>query len=385
MIKATSGNPQMSADIANAWAQAYVGQINSIYGSQSDIEGFEAIQEQMERTAGEYQEVQQALENYYATRGVIQIERQVDETLNILDSLYGSREGLIDELIQAKKSELVTLSAARRKIVSNLNAAEDLRRNIEEGGDGAAQSGYLALNLLKANLFSEDVNVIAGRVVAEKELVGIELDSIIQPQYIQPQIIQGSAANLFYQTDSMTVTSEVMLDDLDSLISALESRKERLDENLANISTELLAFSNTSDANSDVVSSLLTETGERDNIEAFETKLQRLKADLETEQSLERELIQQRDLAWESYKNLQIKAAELSVSLGIKKAALVFAAPAVAPRGDTSSTAKNVLIAAVVGFMFGVSAAFATEFWWRYKDIEPYPLLTRRKRTQASQ
>jgi len=266
-----------------------------------------------------------------------------------------------------------------------LNAAEDLRRNIEEGGDGAAQSGYLALNLLKSNLFSEDITFIAGRTIAGRELERNDETQFIPPQYIQPQILQGSAANLFFQTDYLTVTSEVMLDDLDSLISVLENRKERLDENIANISTELLAFSNTSDANSDVISTLLSETGERDNIEAFETKLRNLKSDLVKEEALEQELTQKRDLAWQSYKNLQMKAAELDVSLGIKKAALVFAAPAVASREDTSSTAKNVLIATVVGFIFGVSAAFATEFWWRYKDIEPYPLLTRKKTTQAAQ
>ena len=70
--------------------------------------------------------------------------------------------------------------------------------------------------------------------------------------------------------------------------------------------------------------------------------------------------------------------------MGIKKAALVFAAPAIPPMSDTSSTAKNTLIAAVVGFMFGVSAAFAVEFWWRYKDIQPYALLTWNRKQQAA-
>jgi uncharacterized protein involved in exopolysaccharide biosynthesis len=360
LIKAISGDAQMSADIANAWAQAYVEQVNSIYGTQSDIEGYEAILEQLERTLREYLASQDELESHISTRETKEISRQIAEITLMIDSLTGARNSVLNERVSSMKFSLAELYDTRRRVENYLENAEDMRSQVEAGGDGAAISNVIALNLLKTEAFGKGYQV-----------VGAE------------EMFLESGSDLVIQTDLITTTADAMNKDLDGLIFVLENRIQSIDSSIEELSIEMLEISNDLSTTLDIGSSSLNDYDSNKLVD-LEKKLSKLEANLEKEQAIGRELTQKRDLAWESYKNLQIKAAELGVSLGIKTATLVFAAPAIAPRGDISSTAKNVLIAAVVGFMFGVSAAFATEFWWRYKDIEPYPLLTRRRKEQAA-
>jgi len=360
MIKASSGNPQMSADIANAWAQAYVGQVNSIYGTQSDIDGYNAIQEQLEKTNAEYQNAQSELENFIAENNILALTREIETTNKAIGSLSNSRDSVLSEHVKSMQESLIELYDEKSRIETYLQNAETMRSQVVTGGDGAAMSSNLALNLLKSEIF-----------VKKYEIVGAE------------DRISTFGSDIVVQTDFMTTTAESMLKDLDGLIIALEKHNEILNISIEELSEELIEISNQPNIDS-IYGKLLNFDYESKVLDELEKKSNTLQADLVKTNAFKQELTRKRDLAWESYKNLQIKAAELGVSLGIKKAALVFAAPAVAPRGDTSSTAKNVLIAAVVGFMFGVSAAFATEFWWRYKTIEPYPLLTRKRTEQAA-
>ncbi len=65
------------------------------------------------------------------------------------------------------------------------------------------------------------------------------------------------------------------------------------------------------------------------------------------------------------------------MALQTKGTDVALASPAMIPTQDTVSVARNVLMAALVGFFLGIFAAYAIEFWWAYKGVEPRPVTIR--------
>jgi hypothetical protein len=44
------------------------------------------------------------------------------------------------------------------------------------------------------------------------------------------------------------------------------------------------------------------------------------------------------------------------------------------PENDVVSVTKNAALAAVVGLLLGIGAAYFIEFWWSYKGLQPQPI-----------
>lgn len=99
-------------------------------------------------------------------------------------------------------------------------------------------------------------------------------------------------------------------------------------------------------------------------INKLDAEIQGLEAELESESARQRQLTQLRDLAWETFKTLSTKQAELDLAQSATNSEVRMAAPAVPPLEpiEGPSLLMSVLIAAIVGLMLGIFVAFIASF-----------------------
>jgi hypothetical protein len=86
-----------------------------------------------------------------------------------------------------------------------------------------------------------------------------------------------------------------------------------------------------------------------------------LKAQVETEDARDKQLVQERDLAWDTLNTVSSKVAELAVSRAAADSQVRFAAAAV-PSAQPESrfgTAKAILLGGMLGLLVGVCIALA--------------------------
>jgi len=350
-ITFTSDEPQFSADAANSWGEKYVEQVNMIYSSQNDIEDYESIKSQLKITSEKYQTAQDTFENYILNSNQIKLKRNINEIAFAVGQLKEASEVVLNQQMYDIRTSLSEFYDNRQKINSYVEKVEDLKSQIRKGGEASASSNLLALNLMKIELFAKDGG-----------------DSYLGEN------------GLVVQTELLTTTSNSMLQDLEGMQFALERRSDEIDEEIQLLSIELLDMSNDTKISDSYIADLYTLDYGKFKLQEFEENLGKMRAELQVEESIERELRQDRDLAWQSYENLKRKAAELEVSLGIKKAAVVFAAPAMVPENDNFSGIKVICTAIAMGIFVGVVVAFVLEFWWKYKGITPHSILIRKRR-----
>jgi uncharacterized protein involved in exopolysaccharide biosynthesis len=118
----------------------------------------------------------------------------------------------------------------------------------------------------------------------------------------------------------------------------------------------------------------LADTLMEQKIQELEENVSRFEASLSHELDREQELTRARDRAWDTYDTLATKEAELRVAAQTRSTEVALAAPAAVPQSDTSSGMRNIALAAAVGLLLGVGAAYFIEFWWSYRGIEPEPI-----------
>jgi capsular polysaccharide biosynthesis protein len=370
-ISATTRDPKLSADIANAWGEAFVSQVNQIYSDSGTSDVFQSIQGQTVAAKKVYDDAQASVEAFYAQNQEANLQRLINEgqsEVNYLSLGYtrviSSVVGLqaqtsiasFNQKVQDLQNELQQKYADRRLADQYLTSAQDMYDQVKNGGDGAAASNTIALNLLKAQVFATGANL----------------------------------GNIFIQSNPVPVSAEAMLTDLNGLIGVLKDREQALDGQIQTLSASLTApqggtldtslgqqaqnaiqnfsdFSTSGEINSN-------DSTRQQRILALEDNINQLQSQLENVQSQKQGLVNARDLAWNTYKNLVTKEAELTVATQTKGAEVSFAVPAAVPTKHLASGSKNVAIAAAAGLLLGLFAAYGIEFWWRYKGIAPHPI-----------
>jgi uncharacterized protein involved in exopolysaccharide biosynthesis len=380
-ILVTYKDPVLAADLANTWAGAYVDHVNAIYSGEGTDEVYQSVQRQTAEAKSEYDQAQSALESFLAANQANEYQRQIDEQQTMIDSFSMARTLSASTIIS---NTMVSQLAAFNEQVGNLSTqlaeayiesrqadqmlldARNMRDQVQSGGSGAANSNTLALTLLKSQVF------------ATNEV----------------------APNLIVQTTPATMTPEEMTADLDSLIVTLENRGSELTDQIQTLSGQLLNLGgSTSDLNTTSSNPITTDQAQatlqslsqlkgmesvanldaagtpmEQKIQQLEDQVSQLQAHLAQEQAREQELTRARDLAWDTYKTLATKQAELKVSSQTQGTEVALAAAAAAPQADAVSGTKNVALAALVGLMLGIGAAYFIEFWWSYKGLQPQPI-----------
>lgn len=105
-------------------------------------------------------------------------------------------------------------------------------------------------------------------------------------------------------------------------------------------------------------------------IDKLDSEIQLLQAQLEAERSREQQLIQQRDLAWETYITLSNKSAELNLAQSATNSEVRLAAPAVPPVEPEPgiSLALSLIAATLIGLFLGILVAILGHFL-NYKPL----------------
>ena len=298
-ITARSDTPEKAAAIANAWARAYVRQVNTVYGQVPD-EVLASIQTELAKAAATYQKSQANLEANIARNRAEELTRQVTVMKQRLDQEA--------TLVQA---ELPNWQQANEA----LNAARALRTQVEKGGEAAARSNMVALQTMKLMVYGNP------------------------PATLQLEL-----------RDIPEVDQQAMLADIDGLILSLEERLKDLESEVAERTDNLQASA--TPGQSAATSSTFATLYEQ---------IRQLNAQVEAENAKQMQLAQQRDLDWESYKALSSKVAELNLTRAAASSEVRFAATAVPPREpvDQISLVLGIGIAGLVGLVAAFVFAFA--------------------------
>jgi uncharacterized protein involved in exopolysaccharide biosynthesis len=331
LIRVRDARPAKAAAIANAWAQEYERSINSIFGS-SPSDYSLSVQTELTRTRQSYDQAQAALEKFLATNRVEALTRQISDTQGIANSLADARinsqlEAISQESL-ARTRTLTETYAAQLRVRLLLEDARSMRDQVRAGGEAAATSNGLALQLLKTQAFA----LSAG-------LPG------------QLQIQSGAAA--------LPSGAAAQITDLEGLIGALEKRYAAVTASIAEQSQALLSAQGGS---SITVTTTLITPALNQTVAALQVQARSLQSDLEREKATWLALTQARDLAWSTYSTLATKQTEVTVAAAISGSEVRFALPAVPPMGAASSRITPVLVAALVGLLLGVMAAYLVEF-----------------------
>jgi uncharacterized protein involved in exopolysaccharide biosynthesis len=374
-IEVTLSDPEMAATVANLWAAAYVNYVNDIYAGAGDTNTFNVIKLQTAEAKQAYETAQSALEAYIQGNQVAALTRQIDETEQMIANLVTVREQVLTSALENQsgaplfvfeqefedlKTQLNQAYVDKRLADRLLGDAVNMRSQLASGGEGAASSNTLALEMLKVQVFTAS------------EALG----------------------NLIIQTEPVTLTLDAMLQDLDGLVLALESQYATLDEKITALETQLESIQAETEGESamdtqaaasvqsvleleglEEVFALNIENSPHENkIQEYEQAVRDLEAARESEQSTYDQLVHDRDIARSSYNTLAVKEAELAIAAQTKGAQVAFGTPASIPLQDDVSGVMNALLGGIAGVLVGTLLAIVLEVWWYYKGIEPRPL-----------
>jgi uncharacterized protein involved in exopolysaccharide biosynthesis len=338
-ISFTYGDPVIAAEIANAWAQAYVQRINDLYGGSSSGTSYLATVSQTTQAKTDYDKAEAALDDFLVHNKIDENKRQIDEVTITITSLREAQSKVDDQQVQDRLARLDRAYSDSRQIGLFLDNAVSMRAAVNTGGEAAAISNALALTMLKTQIYA-----------------AFQGTNTLQVQNL-PETLGSNIS---------TVNAAGMVADLDALISTLNTRQTELNTLIGTLSSEI--------QNGDYLMNFsIANTLIEKKIEENEQKIRDLNSLISTETSTLNELTRARDLAWQSYSALATKVTEMSVAAQTTSIEVVFASPATPPTPDNKVIhgRNNAALATGVGLLFGVIVAYAYEFWQNYKGRQP--------------
>jgi capsular polysaccharide biosynthesis protein len=365
---------QMALQIASAWSEEYVRQVNSIYGG-AETETLGRIQQEARLASGAYEREQAAYTQLLSESRGAELQRRVDEAearLQALSSVKNTATSmwLSQARAQIGDTRIVRLSerdsvmdwilADLRRVDGWLASAEALRAQVELGGASAAQSALPALTWLKVQAFAGDTQA------------------------------KGATLQLDLATPDRPISSTEMIADVKGLVDALQARRQALVQELAAVSE---ALSNPESWDLGSLQALAAEShgisadAELEQaIDATEKEIRALSVQLEAEQNRLIRVRGARDLAWETHSTLARKEKELAIAAETIGVHVRLAVPPVILTAQRSSLVKSASVAGAGGLVLGVILLYALKFWQDYQlRTEPAPTMAGPVDTEAEQ
>ena len=342
-ITVTYGDPVLAAEIANAWGQAYVQQINELYGESSVGTSSLALQTQIAQNKTAYEKAQAALTSFIAQDKTNEYGRQIGEIQIVVASLRESLSTVANQEVQDRIVRLKQAYSDSRQVGLLLDNAVSMRDAVKTGGDAAAISNALALTMLKTQIYAAFPGTNTLQVQNLPEALGSTIS---------------------------TVNAASMVADLNALISTLRERQTELNNQIDTLSSEIQKGDNLKYLDNVMTFSTIDAPIEK-RIEENEQKIRDLNSLISIQSSTLTELTRARDLAWESYKALATKGMEASVSAQTTGGQVIFASPATPPDKKVVRSTINAAASTGVGLLIGVIVAYAYEFWQNYKGRQP--------------
>jgi uncharacterized protein involved in exopolysaccharide biosynthesis len=309
---------ELTAAVANAWGKAYEEHINRLYGGGSSQDQ-ERARSQTEQAYSEYQAAQETLEAFIAENPIPDLEREVAVRRAQIEALqqevWSSRAQVPSRELSARRSLLDGYYSDWVMIQQLLEDAESLQRKFEAGA--VSPSGAFADAFALISLQSRIYGPAAGT---------IELQ---MPFSIEPENVNAN--------------------DVDVLVDVLQEECDLLESRIDEITEDLLAAPS---------NQIPDKAGDdlRVHLERLSEEMQEFEADLEAERAHQQNLLQQRDLAWETYSTLSKKEVEVRVAAATGGTEVKLASPAAVPAKPTSP--KPLLNSALAGTIGGILAMF---------------------------
>lgn len=225
-----------------------------------------------------------------------------------LTSLVTVLQQRIDQEVSLQKAYLQQWEDTQEQLAT----VRALRIQVEQGGEGAARSNMAALQILKMRVYG------------------------MTPEGLQVEV-----------RDLPDVNQQAMLTDLDGLLQSLEQR-------LIDLEAEVIAGGTQLGSMQTVTSTLASAL----------TNLRTSKAQLESETSKQLQLTQQRDLAWDAYKTLSSKVAELNLTRAAASSEVRFGAPAVPAVDSVQRIGLSLTVGAsgLIGLILAVFYVFLANY-----------------------
>jgi hypothetical protein len=362
-IEVTYQDADVAANIAHAWAQESIGQINGVYEQFLD-DSLGRVHDQTAAALSHYEERQLALESSLGTDKGPELRRSIDELSAIVGSFGATRlaesSSIIDRL---------------RQTDDVLRSALELAAQLGSGGEGAAQSNSVALQALKLRAFglagatdvqqfSEPLQPGTGGATVTEETGYSITQAVTLVQQQEPVLVQLQAAPL-------SMSRSEMITDINSLVSVLTERHQSLADELQKrlaAAREGKPWFVVQDPNrdSDSAQASLADSDVRLTEESLEQRLRDLTSQSEQQRERVLEATVRRDIARDAYTSLLREEARLQLIKDTGGSNLDLAtAGSVAP--GRSEVIQPAVLAGTSGLVLGLLAAFGLEYWQQYK------------------
>ncbi len=338
-IKVSDTDPTLTANLADAWVEAYVTYVNQLYSDRTAPLQVD-VQSQAGETETAYRAAQSALESFLKNNRIDALQREISVKQAQIKKLREQGSRVEQTPVDLFAFQLTTWHTRLQNkydqlalIETWLDDAASIRTHVTSAETTAAGAGdALALLMLQRKALAHSADV----------------DSQLQLQ-VSPADFSG-------------VT--VSIADVDSLIATLQQRQNEIKQDVQSLSTQFLATS-------DAVTLSPTPATLESYLQTLDAGVSELQSALEAQSAKKRELQQTRDLAWNNYTTIRRKLAELQLSSQITDSQVRLAAKALTPDKPVSSKRlMNTAVAGALGLMLAVFAVFAWEYWRNNGDDE---------------
>ncbi|MFN2203867.1 MAG: hypothetical protein ACK2UO_21910, partial [Caldilineaceae bacterium] len=394
---------------------------DSYQEAQRNLEAFtaESQVDTLSRQITEQQDMRTALQTGRSDALALLVNEDQSARRELLQALttaqLDAHLDVFSEQVQARTADLSQLYTARNATQQQLDQARNLQEQIAAGGDAAVNTNAIALQLLKAQVFAS----IQSPVLAPVQIQGEA------PQNAQIGTESRLPADLQLNVDaSSPASAEEQQQDVTALVDMLEQYLQDLDGRISEASQALLsgegyAFLDTLDAGSlgitgnvaagSEVGGAVGSDGEADsstvdsailrNYEALfdlgsllalsqagalegtdgaqqkqmlqlDQSIQRLRSRLAAEQSREKYLTQQRDLAWNTFDALSNKAAQMRMELSAANRQVRMGSFAIPPNEPIEG--RSIVMMGGLAFAFGLLLGVFVAFLSNYQGRQPF-------------
>ena len=322
-------NPETAALIANSWGKNYEKYINELYGNEPRI-NLELLAEQVSNSKSTYEEAQARLESF----------------------IESNKIGLLNQEIKSRQAVLSTTLTARNNIQAG-SADLQVETDIQIQAD-------LYSDLQQIERLLADATSLRGQVVANSNSAATDIGNVLSYIGLSNNVFGGVVSTELQLDIGSEIPSdfEVQVSDVDTLIEVLETRREstlaQIESNQESLLTRDLEETR-----------LETDHILNTSINSLDTEIQSIRAEIEAYDAENRELVQARDLAWNTYQSLLRKQAEALIVSQTTGTEVIFASSAIQPDQPSGLGRLFKTIIAAVLAAGAVSVVLILDKWWQ--------------------
>jgi uncharacterized protein involved in exopolysaccharide biosynthesis len=342
-------SPELAATIANAWAAAYVQQVNRVYGQVPD-EMLRTVAAQMEAAQQTYQQAQERLETHLATSPLATLIRQANAISATLNTVQGSELRLYHDQWLRTNSLLL--------------AARTLGEQVSDA-DADLAGLAPALQVLQVQMVNAAATVAAPSAPPAPSSLPSQPSStalsegefsqmiVVQQQQQPPPPAAANTLQLQLNGDAV-ISDSALRSQVAATIAGLEAQLAQLE---ASINQAAQSLGATEQAGAEQAGGLGASMAQLDE------RLRALQSSIEVENARTLEFTEQRDLAWESVQALSNKQAELLLAQAAANSEVRLSSAAVPLDKPVEQVGLvvSLVLATLAGLLLGVVVALLLE------------------------